>query len=61
MAVERKARAGRWLLVGIGAAVALALLTQRALAEGVGHVLADLWVSTVSVVLKLFGSIFGVH
>lgn len=61
MAVESKARTGGWVLAAIAAAVVLALLTQHALAEGIARLLADLWVSTVSVVLKLFASIFGGH
>ena len=59
MTVQGKTRTGGWLLLGIAAAVVLALLTQHALAEGIARLLADLWVSTVSIVLKLFASIFG--
>ena len=61
MAVEGKARTGRWVLLGIAGAVVVALLTQHALAQGIARLLADLWVSTVSVVVKLFASIFGRH
>ena len=59
MAVQGKARTGSWVLLGIAAAVVLAVLTRHALVEGVARLLADLWVSTVSIVLKLFASIFG--
>ncbi|HVV33742.1 MAG TPA: hypothetical protein VHC73_11000 [Vitreimonas sp.] len=61
MAVEGKARAGGWVLLGVAAALLLAVLTQHALVEGIARLLADLWVSTVSIVLKLFASIFGGH
>lgn len=61
MAVEGKTRTRSWLLLGIAAAVVLAVLTQHALVEGIARLLADLWVSTVSIVLKLFVSIFGGH
>jgi hypothetical protein len=61
MAVEGKARAGGWVLLGVAAALLLAVLTQHALVDGIARLLADLWVSTVSIVLKLFASIFGGH
>ncbi|MFT3727821.1 MAG: hypothetical protein QM759_08365 [Terricaulis sp.] len=61
MAVETKQRTGGWVLVAILAVVLIALMTQHALAEGVGRLLADLWISVVAVVLKLFASIFGGH
>jgi hypothetical protein len=59
MAVEGKTRTRAWVLLGIAAAGALAVLTQHALVEAIARLLADLWVSTLSVVLKLFASIFG--
>jgi len=61
MAVEGKARSGALVLGAIAVAVLLAVLTQHALTEGVARLLADLWVSTVSIVLKLFASVFGGH
>jgi hypothetical protein len=61
MPVEGKARASGWVLLGVAAALLVAVLTQHALVEGIARLLADLWVSTVSVVLKLFASIFGGH
>jgi hypothetical protein len=61
MAAREKTRGGGWLVLGVGAAIALAVLTQHALVNGIARVLADVWVSTVAVVLKLFASIFGAH
>jgi hypothetical protein len=61
MSERAKPQTGRWVLLGILGVIVLAALTQRTVTAGVAHFLADIWVSTVSVVAKLFGSIFGVH
>jgi len=61
MAVRSKVGASAWMLAAIAAIVIAAILTQHALVNGVARFLADLWVSTVAVVLKLFASIFGAH
>ena len=61
MAAQEKARTRSFVLLGIAVAVVLAVLTQHALVEGIARLLADIWVSTVSVVFKLFASIFGAH
>lgn len=38
---------------------ALLLITQQAAAAGLGRLVAGLWVSTMDVVLRLIGSVFG--
>lgn len=47
-----------WIGVGV-VVIGVALLTQRALAEQVGRVIAGAWVSTMGAVLGLIGAIFG--
>ena len=43
------------------AAVALAAFTQQAAAARLGELVADLWVSAMSVVLRMIGALFGAH
>ena len=43
----------------VAAAVALALLTQRVLAEQVGRFLAEVWVSAMSALLSILGAFLG--
>lgn len=48
------------MLLGAGAlAVALVVLLQRELAEGVGGWIADVWVSTMAVVVSILGAFLG--
>jgi hypothetical protein len=48
------------MLLGAGlAAIVLALLTQRALAEQVGGVLAGAWVSTMGAVMSILAAFLG--
>lgn len=48
------------MLLGVGLiAAALVALLQRELAEGLGAWIADLWVSTMAVVVSILGSFFG--
>jgi hypothetical protein len=47
-------------LLGVGAlAGALALLTQRALAEQVGGLIASVWVSAMAAVMSILGAFLG--
>lgn len=57
----QKTRSGIWVMAAIAAAVLLAILTQHALVEGFARLLADIWISTVSIVLQLFSPLFGGH
>ena len=50
-----------WALAAFAVAIVLAFMAQHALAAGAARVIADIWVSAVSVVLKLFASLFGRH
>jgi hypothetical protein len=47
------------MALGLGAIVALVLLTQRALAEQVGAWIAGVWVSTMAAVMSILGVFFG--
>jgi len=49
------------LLLALALAVAVAVATQHALAEQVGRMLADVWLSTMGAVLGLLGAMFGAH
>jgi len=48
-------------LLVLFAALALAAFTQQAAAARLGELVADLWVSAMSVVLSMIGALFGVH
>jgi hypothetical protein len=51
-------RLWRVAVVGVGV-LALALLTQQALAAQLGRWLAGVWVSTVEIVVRLIAPLFG--
>lgn len=53
----RRRTAYRWGLLAL--VIALALLTQQALAAQLGRWLAGLWVGTVELVLRLLAPLFG--
>ena len=61
----RKAKAERRglgllpMVLGLGAVVAVVLLTQRALAEQLGGWIAGVWVSTMSAVMSILGVFLG--
>lgn len=59
--IKAKTPRGRLLpLFGVvAAAVALALLTQRVLAEQVGRFLAEVWVSAMTALLSILGAFLG--
>ena len=48
-----------WVFLALVAAGALALLTQEAAAQRLAGLLAGLWVSVMSVVVRLIGAVFG--
>ena len=49
-----------WTVVAVlGAAAALALLTQQALAAQLGGWMAGVWMSTVELILRLLAPLFG--
>jgi drug/metabolite transporter (DMT)-like permease len=62
MTASGKAR-GRWgwAAVLLVAAIVFAALTQHAAAARLGAMIADVWVSTISVVVRLIAAIFGGH
>jgi hypothetical protein len=51
-------RAGALLLIGV-AAIALVLVTQRALAAELAGFLAGVWVAAMGAVIALIGAVFG--
>ena len=59
--MKAKTSRGRLLpLFGVlAAAVAVALLTQRVLAEQVGRFLAEVWVSAMTALLSILGAFLG--
>jgi hypothetical protein len=60
MAPRQKSRGGLgWLLIALLGAAVLAAFTQRAAATGLASAVADVWVSAMSVILRLIAAIFG--
>lgn len=59
--IKAKTSRGRLLpLFGaVAAAVVLALLTQRVLAEQLGRFLAEVWVSAMTALLSILGAFLG--
>ena len=47
------------VLMAVVAAIAIVLLTQRALAEHLGRWIASLWVSTMAAVMSILGAFLG--
>ena len=47
------------VLMAVAAAIAIVLLTQRALAEQLGRWIAGLWVSTMAAVMSILGAFLG--
>lgn len=48
-----------WVALLVAVAVAVLLLTQRALAASAGAFVAQLWVSVMDAVLRLIAAMFG--
>ncbi len=60
MEAKPRTRSGLgWVLVALSVAGALAFLTQEAAAQRLAGFLAGLWVSVMSVVVRLIGAVFG--
>lgn len=57
-AAPRKRSSSFWL-IAIACVVALFLLAPAAIAGGAGRLLGELWVTTMSAVMGLFGAMFG--
>ncbi len=57
MSAERKPGRRLWLALGIG--LALSIAAPFALAGGLGRFIGGLWVSVMSAVMALVGSLFG--
>lgn len=56
---RRRAGSLLMLLGGSALAIALVVLLQREMAEGVGGWIADVWVSTMAVVVSILGAFLG--
>jgi hypothetical protein len=62
MAGRQRVHAGwGWAAAALAAALLFVLLTQQALAARVGGAIAGVWISVMSVVLRLVAAIFGHH